>query len=136
MIRLHRPQGYHRLRAYRVRIDGNPVGKIAAGETMDFPVPPGEHRVRLTLDQLWGTREAMLQVREDELVEFTCRPGAVWLMVLTALLWAIFGEMLVMLVWNHMLWGLFALPLCPGVALVLVRHRYIRLDGPTVTSRA
>ncbi len=134
VIRLHRPRGYNHLRAYRVRIDGNPVGKIAAGETMDFPVPPGEHRVRLTLDRLWGTREVMLQVREGELVEFTCRPGAVWLMVLTALLWVVFGEMLVL---NHMLlWGLFALPLCPVLVLVLVRHRYIRLDGPTVTSRA
>ena len=57
VIRLHRRQSFYRdrLRAYRVRIDGNPVGKIAAGETMDFPVPPGEHRVRLTIDQLWGT---------------------------------------------------------------------------------
>ena len=54
----------------------------------------------------------MFQVREDELVEFTCCPGVSWL------------------------WGLFALLLCPVFTLVLVRHRYIRLDGPAVTSRA
>jgi hypothetical protein len=136
VIRLHRPRGYHRLRAYRVRIDGNSVGKIAAYETTDFPVPPGEHRVRLTIDHFWGTREVMLQVREGELVEFTCRPGVAWVMILSSLLWVVFGDMLVMLVLNHTVWDLFALPLCPVIALVLVRHRYIRLDGPTVMSRA
>jgi hypothetical protein len=77
VIRLHRRRGFYQdsLRAYRVRIDGNPLGKIAKGETRDFIVPPGEHRVRLTIDRLAGSREVMLQVREGELVEFTCRPG-------------------------------------------------------------
>jgi hypothetical protein len=131
VIRLHRRRSFYRdrLRAYRVRIDGNPVAKIAAGATMDFPVPSGEHRVRLTIDQFCSSREVMLQVREGELVEFTCRPGVPWLWGLFPLLFGVF-EM--MLVFNHMLlWGLFALPLCPVFALLLVRHRYIRLDGPT-----
>jgi hypothetical protein len=130
VIRLHRRRSFYRdfLRAYRVRIDGNPVAKIAAGATMDFPVPSGEHRVRLTIDQFWGSREVMLQVREGELVEVTCRPGVPWLWVLFPLT-SVFGMMLVL---NHMLWcGLVALPLCPVFALLLVRHRYIRLDGPT-----
>jgi hypothetical protein len=78
VIRLYRWEGFYRdsLRAYRVRIDGNRVGKIAEGETRDFYVPAGEHVVRLTLDRFWTSREVMLQIRAGELAEFTCRPSA------------------------------------------------------------
>jgi hypothetical protein len=88
VIRLHRRQGFYRdgLRAYRVRIDGNFAGKIAEGQTRDFVVPPGEHRVRLTVDGLWGSREVTFQVREGELAEFICRPGGPALQSLFALL--------------------------------------------------
>lgn len=104
VIRLCRGQGFYRdhFRAYRVRIDGNLTGKIAEGETKDFFVPPGEHRVRLTIDGLFTSREVTLQVREGELAEFICRPG------------------------GPALQSLFAL---------LIPHRYIRLNGPAVTSR-
>lgn len=104
IIRLHRQQGFYRTRfgQYRVRIDGNPVGKIAEGETKDFSVPAGQHRVRLTIDRLWSSREVTLQVCDGELAEFICRPGGPALYILFAL---------------------------------LVPHRYIRLNGPTVTSR-
>jgi hypothetical protein len=73
---MRRQDGYYRdrLRNYRVRIDGNPVGEIAQGETKDFFVPPGKHRVRLTIDRLWGSREVALQVGEGEVAEFTCSP--------------------------------------------------------------
>jgi hypothetical protein len=76
VIRLHRSQGFYvdSLRAYRVRIDGNPVGKIAQGETKDFFVPPGEHRLRLAIDRFWTSREVALQLREGELAQFTCQP--------------------------------------------------------------
>jgi hypothetical protein len=132
VIRLHRPRGYsrNRWRAYRVRIDGNPVGKIGVGETMDFPVSPGEHRVRLTVDHFWGTREVMLQAREGEFAEFTCSPGVPWLTGLIALVSGVFTLMMVS---HHAPWGVCA-ELCSVFALVLVRRRYIRLDGPTITT--
>jgi hypothetical protein len=78
VIRVHRRQGFYRdhFGRYRVRIDGNPVGKMAEGETKDFFVPPGEHRVRLTMDKFWTSREVTLQIRAGELAEFTCRPAA------------------------------------------------------------
>ena len=136
MIRLHRSRDYQRLRAYRVRIDGNPVGKIAAGKTMDFPVPSGEHRVRLTIDKFWGTRAVRLQVRQGELAEFTCRPGAPLLLGFIALLSAACGQALAWSAWNHVLWAWFALPLGLTAGLMPLRHRHIRLDGPMVTNRA
>src|SRR5260221_13750211 len=67
--------GEWEFRLYRVCINDSPVGQIDEGETKDFFVPAGEHRVRLTIDKFWGSREARLQVRAGELAEFTCPPG-------------------------------------------------------------
>jgi hypothetical protein len=88
VIRLHRQQGFYVdcLRAYRVRIDGNPAGKIAQGETKDFLVPSGEHRVRLAIDRFWTSREVALQLREGEVAEFTCHPA--WVITAMALMLA------------------------------------------------
>jgi hypothetical protein len=106
VIRVHRQPGFYResLRRYQVRIDGSPVAKLAPGETRDFSVPAGEHRVRVTIDWLWTSREATLQLRDGERAEFSCRPGG-------PALWAPFA----------LLWGLLTLP---------VPYRHIRLDGP------
>jgi hypothetical protein len=78
VVRLRRQQGFYRdhFGRYGVRIDGHFVGKIAEGETKDLFVAPGEHRIRLTMDRLWTSREVTLQIRAGELAEFTCRPGA------------------------------------------------------------
>jgi hypothetical protein len=88
VIRLHRVQGFYRdrIRSYRVRIDGNVAGEIAQGKTMDFLVPPGEHRVRLTIDGLFTSRTVVLQVREGQLAELICRPGSPAIVILFALL--------------------------------------------------
>jgi len=77
VIRLHRQQGFCRdhFGKYRIRLDGSPVDKIAEGQTKDFSVPPGEHRLRLTSSRLWSSREVTFIVREGERAEFTCRPG-------------------------------------------------------------
>jgi hypothetical protein len=42
----------------------------------DFFVPPGEHRVRLSMTRFWTSREVTLEIREAELAEFNCRPSA------------------------------------------------------------
>jgi hypothetical protein len=79
IIRLHRRRGHYRdfLRVYRVCIDGNLAGKIAQDQTLDIAVAAGEHRVRLTAGESFTSRAVVLQVREGELAELTCRPGAI-----------------------------------------------------------
>jgi hypothetical protein len=88
VIRLHRERGFYRdlIRTYQVRIDGDPVGEIARGETRDFFVSAGEHRVRLTIDRFWGSREVTLSVPAGDTAVFTCRPGGPALLILFALL--------------------------------------------------
>jgi hypothetical protein len=82
IIRLHRRRGHHRdfLRVYRVCVDGNLAGKIAQDQTLDLVVAAGEHRVRLTVDESYTSREVVIGVREGELAELTCRPGAIPIM--------------------------------------------------------
>jgi hypothetical protein len=89
VIRLRRQPGFYRdsLRKYRVRIDGSPAGAIAPGEAMDFVVPPGEHRVRMTLDRLWTSRQAVIEIDAGEVAEFTCRPSAPAILIL--LVWLV-----------------------------------------------
>ena len=78
VIRVHRRQGFWRdhFGTYQVRIDDDRAGSIVEGETKDFSVPPGEHRVRLSMDRFWTSRELTVQIREGELAEFVCRPAA------------------------------------------------------------
>jgi hypothetical protein len=76
VIRLHREAAPRRdvLRMYRVLIDGRAVGHIGRCETRDFPVTPGEHRLRLKID--WATSsERVASVARAQVAEFTCKPG-------------------------------------------------------------
>jgi hypothetical protein len=80
VVRVLRAEGFYRDRwlAYRVRIDGSPVGQVADGEVWDFSVSPGEHRIRLTRRTFQlpnGSREVTFRIREGEVFEFACRPG-------------------------------------------------------------
>src|SRR5215469_9674168 len=89
IIRLHRQQVPWRdkFRKYRVRIDGEYVGRIAQGETQEFSVRPGEHRVRLTIDRYFTSRERVVRLRDGELAEFICGSGGSSIQSLFALLW-------------------------------------------------
>jgi hypothetical protein len=77
VIRLHRRRGFLRDRfgAYQVRIDGDHVDSILQGETKDFAVPPGEHRVGLSMAWFWTSREVTFQIGEGELAELVCCPA-------------------------------------------------------------
>ena len=137
VIRLHRLRDYQRLRKYRVRIDGNPAGKIACwARRWTFPCPRASTWSASPSTGSWGTRVVTFQVREGELAEFTCRPAAWWQVWLTSMMWTAFCEVLIFATMNHPLWYWSALLLCGGGVTVLIRHRCIRLDGPRVTSRA
>jgi len=51
-----------RVRAYRVLIDGEAVGKIGDGDTAEFEVSPGRHTVRLGI--AWtGSPEVVVDVQ-------------------------------------------------------------------------
>ena len=102
IIRLHRRTGYwrDRLIRYRVRIDGHSVGLIAEGESLDFSVSPGDHRIRLRVQLTFTSAEKAVSLEAGQLAEFVCGPGGGPVMTI--------------------LWPLH----------IFRPHRYIKLDGP------
>jgi hypothetical protein len=90
-----------RLIRYRVVVDGTTIGKIANGESSDFPLTPGDHRIRLVTQLLFTSRPVVFSIRAGEVAEFNCSAGGSAVLTL-------FG--------------------------VLRPHRYIALDGPTVST--
>jgi hypothetical protein len=60
------------LRAYKVIVDGNVVGRIRHGETKEFPVTSGEHDLSLRID--WcGSDEFHFTVAEGDVINFNAR---------------------------------------------------------------
>ena len=50
-LRVTRDSAYtDRLRAYSVVLDGKTIGEVRSGETKDFSVPAGPHRISLKID--------------------------------------------------------------------------------------
>jgi hypothetical protein len=62
-------------RAYKVHIDGEPVGKLRRREAQTYDVPPGAHAVHLTID--WASSPTVeVQLAAGDHVELICRPNA------------------------------------------------------------
>jgi hypothetical protein len=62
------------LRAYKVILDGVEVGKIRDGETVDFSVSPGHHKLRIKIS--WtGSDVLIFNMRSDDTVVFECEPN-------------------------------------------------------------
>jgi hypothetical protein len=63
-----------RLRSYRVELDGTVVGKIRSGESTDFKVEPGHHRLRVKGD--WtGSQTLSFEIKKGALAHFECQPN-------------------------------------------------------------
>jgi hypothetical protein len=76
IIRIARARGHYRdsIRAYRVEIDGQAVGTLRPGDVKDFPVTPGEHGVRLTVD--WcSSPTRVVRLGDGQWTQFCCRPN-------------------------------------------------------------
>lgn len=62
-------------RAYKVHIDGEPVGKLRRREAQTYDVPPGAHAVHLTID--WARSPTVeVELAAGDHVELICRPNA------------------------------------------------------------
>jgi len=79
-IRVSREGGGRRdaVRAYTVVIDGNKAGTLRPGETREFAVEPGHHRLRMKID--WtGSEERDVLLQSGQVRGFICRPnGGTW----------------------------------------------------------
>jgi hypothetical protein len=69
-LTITRDSGYaDRLRAYEVILDGKKVGEIRNGETKEFSLGPGKHRLSLKID--WcGSKSAEFAIAEADRLTF------------------------------------------------------------------
>jgi hypothetical protein len=60
--------------AYRVILDGEELGRVRDGQTVECKVTPGPHVLRIKLG--WsGSRELRFGLRDRETAQFACRPS-------------------------------------------------------------
>lgn len=80
--------GYRdRLRAYRVLVNGQEMGRIRRGEHLLLAVPPGNHEVVLKID--WARSPVLpLSLSARETVKLRCSPNGG---ALSVLYWITFG---------------------------------------------
>jgi hypothetical protein len=63
-----------RLRSYRVELDGDIIGKVRSGESVDFSVEPGHHRLRMKAD--WtGSQVLSFEIKKGATAHFECQPN-------------------------------------------------------------
>ena len=72
LIAISRDSGYaDRLRKYRVVCDATEIGRISDGESAEFAVSPGAHRLVLKVD--WcSSEEVHFNIGTDQVVHFSC----------------------------------------------------------------
>ncbi len=63
-----------RLRSYRIELDGKVVGKIRSGDTTDYRVEPGHHRIRMRGD-LTGSQILSFEIKSGAVAHFECQPN-------------------------------------------------------------
>ncbi len=77
-----------RLRAYRVMVDGQEIGRVKNGETATYDVTPGQHQVQLGID--WARSPSLtVNVGPGEEIRLLAAPKA---NPFTALYYITFGR--------------------------------------------
>ena len=88
VVVIHRGSSWQdRGRKYRVLVDGGQRAEIGNDETVQVPVTPGEHMLRLQID--WcRSRDLPVSIRHGEILRLECKPNA-WplLMLLYITIW-------------------------------------------------
>ena len=73
-----------RNREWQIVIDGNVVGSIASQRTVELPVEPGRHALRLRSHGHFSP-ERSFEAADGQVVSFSCRAATLWPMYLAAL---------------------------------------------------
>lgn len=61
-------------RPYAVLLNGQKIGQVANGESVEFEILPGHHLLRLRIDWM-GSPALSFEIEPGEDAEFTCQSG-------------------------------------------------------------
>lgn len=76
-----------KLRSYTIVLDKTTIGKIKGGETFEYSVSPGMHRLYMKIDWGWS-RTIEFESLPDSNIRFTCGPAATGWKILFAIVYA------------------------------------------------
>jgi hypothetical protein len=62
---------------FEISVDGNGVGSIKWGETVETPLEPGHHTLRLRVGR-YSSRDFSFDATDGEVVGFRCHGAMVW----------------------------------------------------------
>jgi len=71
IIRIKRDTGYaDKIRAYKIILNGDVVGKIKDGEQVEIDVAPGNHQLKMKID--WCGSNIVEFEMNEKIIEFEC----------------------------------------------------------------
>jgi hypothetical protein len=87
-LRLSRQWGSFivRGRSWQVIVDGKAVGSIDHRQTIELPVAPGEHTLRVKASERYISPERRFEAADGQAVNFRCHGPLVWPMLLVSLI--------------------------------------------------
>lgn len=62
---------------FEISLDGKDVGSLENHETIDTPLEPGHHTLRIRKGR-YSSRDRSFDVAEGEVVNFGCHGAAIW----------------------------------------------------------
>lgn len=97
IIKIKRDSGYaDRIRVYHVMLDGQMVGKISNGESIEIAIEPGNHELFLKIDWCRSNKIDFV-ISADEIRAFDCGSSLIGIKVLLAIVYVTF-------LWNEYIW--------------------------------
>jgi hypothetical protein len=70
---------------WQILIDGTAVGSIDPKETVELPVEPGHHTLRVATSGRFRSAERSFEVDDGEEIRFSCHSARYWPLMLAAL---------------------------------------------------
>jgi len=62
---------------FEISVDGKSVGSVKYGETVEMPLDPGRHTLRIRKGR-YSSRDSSFDATDGEIVSFRCHGAMVW----------------------------------------------------------
>jgi hypothetical protein len=71
---------------WQILLDGAVAGSIARQETVELPIGPGHHTLRVKRSDRFLSREQSFDAADEQVISFWCRSQLVWPMYVASLI--------------------------------------------------
>jgi hypothetical protein len=71
---------------WQILIDGTAAGSIDRKETVELPVEPGHHTLRVRRSERFGSPERSFEAADEQEIRFSCHSARYWPLMLASLI--------------------------------------------------